>query len=90
VSRSVLGMPTFSELCNAFHQIEEQPDSERSLRAVPFILHYLKWKFIGEEEGNCKERGKGGGNRSVFNNRKNGLPYFIYVVFRFLGCFCMM
>ena len=41
LSRSILGMPTFRELCSSLHQSEEQPDTELFLRIVPFIYYVI-------------------------------------------------
>jgi len=71
----------FRELCSPFHQCEEQPDTELFLQAVPFYITLLV-RVVGEEgEENCGwRREEDGENWLVFNNRENGLPYFIYVV----------
>ena len=78
MSRSILGMPTFREPCSSFHQGEEKP--ELFLRAVPFYTLLVgvvgKKRIVGEGGGEKEERR----NRSVLNNRENGLPHLIYVV----------
>jgi len=63
----------FRELCSPLHQGEEQPDTELFLQAVPFYT-----LLVGVVGG--QKRIVGWGNWSVFTNRENGVPYFIYVV----------
>ena len=58
VSRSILKMPTFRELCSPLHQGEKQPDTELFLHDVPFILYCLLEWWMGERWWNW----------SVFNN----------------------
>ena len=70
MSRSILGLPTFRELCNPLHQGEEQLDSELSLRkpeAVPFLDFATCWSGGGKEE-NCRGE-EGGMNRSSITGR---------------------
>jgi len=89
---------TFREPCSPLHQGKEQPeilspDTELFLRIVPFYIYITL--FVGVVKGKkrmWKEReGRGRRNRSVFDNRENDFPYFIYVaaISRLLGCFCI-
>jgi len=50
MSRSILGMPMFRELCNSLHQGEDQPDIE--LYSFSFILYYTTWISEKKKE-NC-------------------------------------
>ena len=72
-------MPTFREPCSPLHQSEEQLDTELFLRVIPFLYITL---FVGVLERKKKIVGGGREERwgkSVFNNRENSFPYFIYV-----------
>jgi len=72
-------MPTFREPCSPLHQDKEQPDTELFLRVVPLLYITL---LVGMEEkkrivdGRRQKRW----GKSIFNNRENCFPYFIYVV----------
>jgi len=63
VSRFILRMPTFRELCSSLHQGEEQPDTELFLRVVPLFLYIML--LVGVKEENVDEEWGGGENRSV-------------------------
>ena len=79
MSKSIFEMPTFREPCSLL-QDKEQPDTELFLWAVPFYTLLVgvvgKKRIVGEGGGEKEERR----NRSVLNNRENGLPHLIYVV----------
>ncbi|KYN10381.1 hypothetical protein ALC57_17569, partial [Trachymyrmex cornetzi] len=61
VSRSILEMPTFRELCSPLHQGEEQPDTELFLQAVPFYITLL----VGVMEMGGGGEGVVGGERGI-------------------------
>ena len=78
MSRSIFGNQRFMNF--AVHQDEEQPDTELFLQIV-LLLHITL--LVGILEGKKRIVDGGEGERwekSVFNNRENGFPYFIYVV----------
>jgi len=62
----------------AVHFIKEQSNTEMFLRVVPFYIILLigvggMKRIVGRRKG-------GRWGKLVFYNRKNGSPYFIYVV----------